>query len=68
MFSGQDADNILCCLAKVGRVGDFWEVKVLWKELDSICMSSGRSGWDVAVLTVVVIGGGANVPTIDSMC
>ena len=68
MFFGQDADNILCCLAEIGGVGDFWEVKVLWDKLDSVCVPSGRSGWDVVLVTAVVIGGGANVPTVDSMC
>ena len=68
VFAGQDADNILCCLAKVGGVGDFLEVKVLWEELDIVCMPSRRSGWDVAVVTAVVIRGGVNVPTVHSMC
>ena len=68
VFFGQDADNILCGLAKIGGVGDFWEVKILWEELDSVCVHSGCSGWDVAVVTAVVIGGGANIPTVDSMC
>ena len=68
MFFGQDADNILCCLTKIGGVGDFWEVKVLWEEIDSVFVTSGCSGWDVEVLTVVVIGGGENVPTADIMC
>ena len=36
MFIGQDADNVLYCLAKVGVVGDLGEVKVLWKELDCV--------------------------------
>ena len=27
VFFGQDADNIPCCLTKIGGVGDFWEVK-----------------------------------------
>ena len=68
MFSGQDDDNILYCLANIGGVGDFWGVKVLWGELDSVCVPSGCSGWDVSVVTAVVIGGGANVPTVNSMC
>ena len=33
VFIGQDADNIICCLEKVGGIGDFGEVKVLWEEL-----------------------------------
>ena len=68
VFFGQDADNILCCLAEIGGVGNCWEVKLLWEELDSVCMPSGRSGWYIAVVTEVVIGGGANVPTVESMC
>ena len=67
VFFGQDADNILCGLAKIGGVGDFWEVKRLWEELDSVCVPSARSGWDIAVVTVVVVGGGSNVPTVDSV-
>ena len=27
MFFGQDADNIICCLAKIGGVGDFGKLK-----------------------------------------
>ena len=68
MFIGQDADNILCCLAKVGGVGDFEGVKVLWEELECVCVPSICSGWNVAVVTVVVVEGGANIPTVDSMC
>ena len=67
VFLGQDADNFLCGLAKIARVGDFWEVKRLWEELDSICVPSGRSGRGVVVVTVVVVGEGSNVPTVDSM-
>ena len=65
---GKDANNVLCVLAKIGGAVDFWEGKVLWEELDSFCVHSGRSGWYVAVVTALVIGGGANVPTVDSMC
>ena len=68
VFFGQYADNILCCLAKIGGVGDFWEVKGLWEELDSVCVPSGRSVWDVASVTAVVVGRRANVPTVDSIC
>ena len=68
VFFGQGADNILCGLAKIGGVGDFGEVNRLWEELDSVCVPSGRSGWDVAVVTAVVVGGGSNVPTVDSVC
>ena len=67
VFLGQDADNFLCGLAKIARVGDFWEVKRLWEELDSICVPSGCSGRGVVVVTVVVVGEGSNVPTVDSM-
>ena len=45
---GQDADDILCGLAKIVGVSDFWEFKRLWEELDSLCMPSGRSGWDIS--------------------
>ena len=68
MFIGQDADIILCCLAKVGGFSDFGEIKVFWEELDWVCMSSRCSGWDVAVVTAVMVEGGANIPTVDSMC
>ena len=67
VFWGQDADAILCGFAKIGGVGDFWEVKRLQEELESVCVPSGRSGWDVAVVTSVVVGGGSNVPTINSV-
>ena len=67
VFFGQYADDNLCCLAKISGVGDFWGVKVLWEEIDSVCVPSGRSGWDLAVVTLVVIGGGANVPTVNSI-
>ena len=68
VFFGQDADNILCGLAKIGGVGDFWGFKRLWEELDSVCVPSGCSGWYVSVVTVVVVGGGSNVPTVNSVC
>ena len=68
MFFGQDADNILYGLAKIGEVGDFWGIKRFWKELNSVCVTSGRSGWDLAVVTAVVVGGGSNLPTVDSVC
>ena len=67
MFFGQDADNILCGLAKIDGVSDFWEVQRLWEELDIVCAPIGRSGWDITVVTVVVVGGGSNVPTVDSV-
>ena len=67
MFIGQDADHVLCWLAKVGGVGDFGEVKVLWEELDCVCVPSGRSGGNVAVVTVVMVEGGDNIPTVNSM-
>ena len=44
VFFGQDSDNILCCLARIGGVGDFWEVQVLWEELDNVCVPSGYIG------------------------
>ena len=68
MFFGQDADKILCGLAMIGGVGEFREVKGLREEIDSVCVPSGRSGWDIAVVTSAVVGGGSNVPTINSMC
>ena len=55
-------------MAKVGGVGDFGKVKVLWEDLGSVCVPSGSSGWDVAVLIVAVVGEGANVPTVERMC
>ena len=65
---GQDADNVLCCLAKVGGVGDFGGVKVLWEERDCVCVPSGCSGGNVAVVTAVMVEGGANIPTVGSVC
>ena len=67
MFFGQDVDNIICGLAKIGGVGDFWEVKIVWEELDNVCVYSGSSICDVSVVTAVVVGGESNVPTIDSV-
>ena len=67
VFFGQDADDILCRLAKIGGVSDFWEIKRLWEELDSICVPSGRSGWDISVVTLVVVGRGYNAPIADSV-
>ena len=67
MFWGQDVDDILCGLAKIGGVSDFWEVKIIWEELDSVCVPSGHSVGDIAVIKVVVVGGGSNVPTADSV-
>ena len=68
MFIGQDTDNILFCLKKVGRVGDFGNVKVLWEERDHVCVPGGCSGGNVAVVTAVMVEGGANVPTINNTC
>ena len=65
MFFGQDADDILCGLAKIGGVSDFWEVQRLWEKLESVCVPIGRSGWDIEVVTSVVVGGGSNAPTVD---
>ena len=64
MFFGQDADDILCGLAKIGGASDFWEVQISWEELGGVCVPSGRSGWDIAVVTAVVVGGGSNLPTV----
>ena len=68
MLIGQDADNILCCLVKVGGVGEFGEVKVLWGELNFFCVPIRRSDWDVEVVTAVMVVGRTNIPTVDSMC
>ena len=68
VFFGQDADNILCGLEKMGGISDFWKVKKLWEELNSVCVPSGDIGWDVAVVTLVVVGGGSNVPIVESVC
>ena len=68
VFIGQDADNVLFYLAKVGGVGDFGEVKLLWEALECVCVSGGCSGGDVAVVTALMFEGGANIPTVDSVC
>ena len=68
VFIRKDADNVLCCLAKVGGVGDFGEVKVLWEELDRVCVPGGFSGGNISVITTVMVEGGANVPDVDIMC
>ena len=67
VFFGQDADDILCGLAKIGGVSDFWEVKGLWEELENVCVLIGRSQWYIAVVTVVVVGGRSNVPIVVSV-
>ena len=67
VFFGQDADDILCGLAKIGGVSDFWGVQRLWEELGSVWVPSGRSGWDIAVVTSVVVGVGSNLPTVDGV-
>ena len=67
MFFGQDADDILCGLAKIGGASEFWEVHRLWEEINSVCVPSGHSGWDISVVTSVVVGGGSNVPTFDGL-
>ena len=67
MFWGQDVDDILCGLAKIGGVSDFWGVQRLWEELGSVWVPSGRSGWDIALVTSVVVGGGSNVTTVNSV-
>ena len=68
VFIGQYAVNVLCCLVKVGRVGDFGEVEVIWEELNRVCVPGGCSGGNLAVVTTVMVEGGANLPTVDSMC
>ena len=67
VFFGQDADDILCGLAKKYEVSEFWEDQIFWEELNSVCVSSGCSGWTIVVVTVVVVGGGYNVPTVDGL-
>ena len=54
--------------AKVSGVSDFGGVKVIWEELNCVCVPGGCSGCNVVVVTVVMVEGGSNVPTIDSMC
>ena len=68
VFIGQYAVNVLCCLVKVGRVGDFGEVKVLWEELDRVCVPGGFSGGNISVITTVMVEGEANVPDVNIMC
>ena len=53
---------------KVGGVGNLGEVEVLWEELNRVCVPGGCSGGNVAVVTTVMVEGGANVPIGDSMC
>ena len=36
VFVGQDSDDFLCCLVKVGGVGYSGEVEVLWEELNRV--------------------------------
>ena len=67
MFFGQDADNVLCGVAKIGGVSDFWGAKRLWEEPEFFCVPSGRSAWDIAVVIAEVVGGGSNVPTVKSV-
>ena len=55
-------------MAKVGGVGNLEEVGVLWEELNRVCVYGGCSGGDVAVVTTILIEGGANVPTFNYMC
>ena len=38
---GQDADDVLCCLAKVGVVGYPGEFEVLQEELDRVRVPGG---------------------------
>ena len=68
VFIGQDADNVLCCLTKVCGVGDFGEVKVLWEELNCVCVTFGCSGGNISVVTTVMVEGGANITTVGSVC
>ena len=68
VFIGQDADNVFCGLEEVGGVGDFGEVKLLWEELECVCVPSGCSGGNVAVVTVVMFERGTNIPTVNSVC
>ena len=68
VFIRQDVDDVLCFLEKVGRVGNLGEVEALWEELNHVCMPGGCSGGNVAVATTVMVEGGANVPTVNSIC
>ena len=40
-FVGKDADDVLCCLEKVGGVGYPGEVEVIWEELDRVHVTGG---------------------------
>ena len=40
VFVGQDSDDFLCCLVKVGGVGYSGEVKVFQEELDRVRVPS----------------------------
>ena len=53
---------------KVGGVGDLGEVEVLWEELNRVCVPSGCSGGNVAVVTTVMVEEGDNVSTVNNMC
>ena len=68
LFIGLDTDDVLCCLEKVGGGDNLGEVEVLWEKLNRVCVPGGCSGGNVAVLTTVMVEGGANVPTINSIC
>ena len=53
---------------EVGGFGSLGEVEVLWEEIDCVCVPVGCSGGYVAVVTTVMVEGGSNLPTINSMC
>ena len=68
VFIGQDVYNDLCCLEKVGGVDGFGEVKLICEEIESVCVPGGCSGGNEAVVTTVMVEGGANLPTVEIMC
>ena len=52
---------------KVGGVGNLGEVEVILEELNRVCVTGGCSGGNVAVVTAVMVEGGANIPTVNRM-
>ena len=53
---------------EVGGVGNLGEVEVLREELDRVYVPGGCSGGYVAVVTLVMVEGGANVTTVKCIC
>ena len=52
----------------VGGVGNLGSVEVLQEELDRVYVPGGYSGGYVSVVTMVMVWGGDNVPTVSFMC